>query len=155
MIFNCSQVEKRKIENNFLHRQLQEKDQKIEQQGEWLGEVTRFWDGFTNARCTFNLCNTASQNLAVEWSTLHDMHIATLLDIKAMILDIDRLTLESTLKLKAIRAYPYNVEPAISTDKEYPGQGTMVRRKNHESMIAALNVVHTRGSTNPDGHHYD
>jgi hypothetical protein len=33
------------------------------------------------------------------------MHIATLLDIKAMILDIDRLTLESTLKLKAIGAY--------------------------------------------------
>jgi hypothetical protein len=47
------------------------------------------------------------------------MHIATLLDLKAMILDIDRLTLESTLKLKAIGAYPYNVEPAISTDEEY------------------------------------
>jgi hypothetical protein len=119
MIFNCSEVEKRKMENNFLHRQLQEKDQKIGQQGEWLREVTRFWDGFTNARCTFNLCNTASQNLAVEWSTLHDMHIATLLDIKAMILDIDRLTLESTLKLKAIGAYPYNVEPAIFADEEY------------------------------------
>jgi hypothetical protein len=151
IIFNCTDVEKRKMENDFLHRQLQEKDQKIEQKDDQLKEVTRFWDGFTNTTCTFNLRKAASQNLTVEWSTLHDMHIATLLDIKAMLSDIDHLTLESNLKIKAIGAYIHIMLSLLSPQTKILWTvGTMVQRKNLGSMIAALNVIHTMGSTPMD-----